>query len=119
MDKSDIPKESSGVFFLNMQDKYELFNIYMPFIKGGALFVHTDKTYKLGDEVFLLVKLIDETEKYPIAGKVVWITPSCAQGGRAPGVGVQFVGTEGEEVRAKIETYLAGMQHSDRHTETM
>lgn len=119
MIESEIPKDSSGVFFVNIRDKHELYNVYMPFIKGGALFVRTDKAYKLADEVFLLVKLLDEPEKYPIAGKVVWITPSCAQGGRAPGIGVQFVGSEGQEVLNKIETYLAGMQHSEQHTDTM
>ena len=66
-----------------------------------------------------LKKLLDEPEKYPVAGSVVWITPSCAQGGRAAGIGVQFVGTEGQEVRNKIDTYLAGMHHSEQHTDTM
>lgn len=115
----NVPRESSGVFFVNIKDKLELYNIYMPFIAGGALFVHTDKQCRLGDEVFLLVKLLDEPEKYPIAGKVIWVTPNCAQGGRAPGIGVQFVGDEGQEVRNKIETYLAATLQSDRHTDTM
>lgn len=114
-----IPKDSNGVFFINIEDKRQLYNSFMPFIKNGALFVCTEKTYMLGDEVFLLIKLLDEPEKYPIIGKVVWITPNCAQGGRAPGIGVQFIGSEGQEVLSKIETYLAGLQHSDRHTDTM
>lgn len=119
MDTLDMPKDSSGVFFVNIKDKEELFQYYMPFIIDGALFVRTEKAYKLGDEVFLLVKLIDDPEKYPVAGRVVWITPACAQGGRAAGIGVQFVGSEGQEVRNKIDTYLAGMQADEHVTDTM
>ena len=119
MDSLDVPKDSSGVFFVNVKDKEELYRLYMPYIVDGGIFVRTEKDYKLGDEVFLLVKLLDDPEKYPIAGRVVWITPSCAQGGRASGIGVQLVGTEGMEVRNKIDTYLAGMQADDRSSDTM
>lgn len=112
-------QEKSGVFFVNIKDKAGLYQSYMPFIEDGALFVHTDKAYQLGDEVFLLVKLMDEVEKYPIAGTVAWVTPKCAQGGRASGIGVKFIGEEALEVRNKIETYLAGALQSERHTDTM
>ena len=33
-----------------------------------------DSLYRLGDEVFMLLNLMDEAEKLPVAGKVVWIT---------------------------------------------
>ena len=52
-----------------------LYAAYMPFIKNGGLFIPTNKSYKLGDEVFMLLNLMDEQEKIPVAGKVVWITP--------------------------------------------
>ncbi len=115
-------EEKSGVFFVNIKNKTELYQSYMPFITGGAIFIQTEKEYSLGDEVFLLVKLMEEPEKYPIAGVVAWITPKCAQGGRASGIGVRFASgedEESEEVRNKIETYLAGALQSERHTDTM
>jgi len=91
---------------------------FMPFIKNGGLFIPTNKSYKLGDEVFMLLNLMDEPEKIPVAGKVVWITPKGAQGSRAAGIGVQF--NEGDNTaRNKIETYLAGALKSDRPTHTM
>ena len=110
--------ESGDVFFVNIKDKDHLFHIYMPFITNGALFVRTDKSLELGDEVFLLIKLIDEPEKFTIRGKVVWITPTCAQAARVPGIGVQF-GDDATELRAKIEMYLAGALSADRATDTM
>ena len=90
----------------------------MPFIKDGGLFIPTQKQYQLGDEVFLLLNLMDEPEKIPVAGKVVWITPKGAQGNRAAGIGVQFTGDD-ETAKNKIEAYLAGALGSDRPTHTM
>ena len=52
----------------------------MPFIKNGGLFIPTNKKYNIGDEVFMLLTLMDETEKLPVAGKIVWVTPIGSQG---------------------------------------
>ena len=108
----------NGILSLTIKDKSVLYAAYMPFIRNGGLFIPTAKSYKLGDEVFMLLNLMDEPEKIPVAGKVVWITPKGAQGSRAAGIGVQF--NEGDNTaRNKIETYLAGALKSDRPTHTM
>ncbi|QVM87777.1 PilZ domain-containing protein [Pseudomonas lalucatii] len=65
----------NGILSLTIKDKSVLYAAYMPFIKNGGLFIPTNKSYKLGDEVFMLLNLMDEPEKIPVAGKVVWITP--------------------------------------------
>jgi type IV pilus assembly protein PilZ len=108
-----------GVLSLTIRDKAVLYATYMPFVKQGGLFIPTNKPYKLGDEVFMLLSLMEETEKLPASGKVIWITPAGAQGNRAAGIGVQFQGEDGVKVRNKIETYLAGALQSDRPTHTM
>ncbi|OZG73673.1 pilus assembly protein PilZ [Hahella sp. CCB-MM4] len=108
----------SGILTLTIKDKAVLYAAYMPFVRNGGLFIPTAKSYQLGDEVFLLLNLMDEPEKIPVAGKVVWVTPKGAQGNRAAGIGVQFNG-EDETARNKIETYLAGALTSDRPTHTM
>ena len=108
----------NGILSLTIKDKSVLYAAFMPFIKNGGLFIPTNKSYKRGDEVFMLLNLMDEPEKIPVAGKVVWITPKGAQGSRAAGIGVQF--NEGDNTaRNKIETYLAGALKSDRPTHTM
>jgi type IV pilus assembly protein PilZ len=48
----------------------------------------------------------------------VWVTPPRAQGNRTAGIGVQFTG-QGNDLRSKIETYLAGSIASVRPTHTM
>lgn len=108
----------TGILNLNIKDKAVLYAAYMPFIKNGGMFIPTNKAYKLGDEVFMLLSLMEEPEKIPVAGKVVWITPKGAQGNRAAGIGVQFADNEAN-VRNVIETYLAGGLASDRPTHTL
>jgi type IV pilus assembly protein PilZ len=102
-----------------IKDKSALYAAYMPFINGGGLFIPTKKSYNLGDEVFMLLTLMDETEKIPVAGKVIWITPMGAQGNRAAGIGVQFSDQDDGAARNKIEGLLAGALESDRPTHTM
>ena len=112
--------KQQGILSLTIKDKGALYAAFMPFVKGGGLFIPTNKDYKLGEEVFMLLKLMEETEKTPVVGVVVWKTPQAAQGNRVSGIGVQFAqDKDGEAVRNKIETYLAGAQNSDRLTHTM
>ncbi len=80
----------NGILSLAIKDKAVLYAAYMPFVRNGGLFIPTKKEYELGDEVFMLLNLMDEAEKIPVAGKVVWMTPKGAQGNRAAGIGVQF-----------------------------
>ena len=108
----------NGILSLTIRDKAVLYAAFMPFLTHGGLFIPTNKPYKIGDEVFMLLNLMEETEKIPVAGKVVWVTPRGAQGNRAAGIGVQFNGQDDTAIR-KIETYLAGALDSDRPTHTM
>jgi type IV pilus assembly protein PilZ len=108
-----------GVLSLTIKDKNALYAAYMPYVKGGGLFVPSNRRYKLGDEVFMLLTLLDSKEKIPVAGHVVWITPAGAQGGRTAGIGIQFSEKDAGVARTKIENILAGSIQSDRPTHTM
>ena len=108
----------NGILSLAIKDKAVLYAADMPFVRNGGLFIPTKKEYQLGEEVFMLLNLMDEAEKIPVAGKVIWVTPKGAQGNKAAGVGVQF-NDQDDVARSKIETYLAGALQSDRHTHTM
>lgn len=108
-----------GILSLTIKDKNALYAAYMQFVKNGGLFIPTNKQYKLGDEVFMLLTLMDEAERLPVAGKIIWITPVGAEGNRAAGIGVQFSDQDGGAARNKIEGYLAGALKSDRPTHTL
>jgi len=109
---------NQGMLSLSIRELSVLYASYMPFIKHGGLFVPTHRTYQLGDEIFILLHLMTETERVPIVGKVVWITPKQAESHKPQGIGIQFDEAEGRAVKDRIEVYLAGYQDSDRPTQT-
>ncbi len=115
----DDLNKKPGVLSLTIKDKAVLYTAYMTFSKDGGLFIPTQRAFPLGEEVSMLLTLMDETEKFPVLGTVVWITPKSALGNRAPGIGVQFKGEAGQLVRNKIETYLATELKSDKPTHTL
>ena len=118
-DNLKFPVARPGVLSLNIKDKSALYAAYMPYVKGGGLFIPSNKPYKLGDEIFMLLTLMENKEKIPVAGHVVWITPPGAQGSRAAGIGIQFSEKDSGVARNKIEGLLAGHLTSDRPTHTM
>ena len=113
-----LPNTRHGILSLTIRDVAVLYAAYMPFVENGGLFIPTSKTYQIGDEVFMLLNLMEESEKIPVAGTVIWIPPHNPQGKRAPGIGVQFNDAD-NVARTKIESYLGGMLTSDKPTHTM
>ncbi|BCX87781.1 type IV pilus assembly protein PilZ [Methylomarinovum tepidoasis] len=113
------PKPKQGILSLSIKDKNALYAAYMAFLNNGGLFIPTSREYQLGDEVFMLLSLLDEPERIPVAGRVVWITPKGAEGYRSAGVGVEFSDEDQGRTRGKIETHLAGTLQSEKPTHTM
>lgn len=109
---------AGGIINQSFKDKAALYASYMPFVKGGGLFLPIARPSKLGEEVFVLLTMMDDPERIPLTGKIIWINPR-QQGMRAAGIGIQLTGEEGDKARRKIETYLAGALTADRPTHTM
>ncbi|MFK8011014.1 MAG: PilZ domain-containing protein [Marinicellaceae bacterium] len=108
-----------GILSCEIKDVTELHKLYMPFIENGGIFVSTTSKYALNDDVFLLLSLMEE-EKFPVTGKVVWITPEGAGGVNKAGIGVQFSdNSDMEQARTKIETLLAPFKGDELATQTM
>ena len=107
------------ILSLSIKEKNSLYAAYIPFIKNGGLFIPTGKPYHLGDEVFILLHLMDEPERIPVAGKVIWVTPRGASGSRTPGIGVQFNADDKGGTRGKIEDLLGGSLNTEKPTHTM
>ena len=118
-DVKPAPQRPS-VLSLNINSKSALYAAYMPHLRAGGIFIPTTRTYRMGDEVFMLLSLMDDPTKLPIAGTVVWITPPGAQNARAQGIGVHFNHDDsGQEARRKIEALLGGVMQSARPTHTL
>lgn len=109
-----------SVLSLAIKEKAALYAAYMPFLANGGMFVPTQKAYKLGDEIYLILTLMDDPNKYPIAGKVAWITPPGANNNKAQGIGVHFPADEsGQRARIRIEEILGAALRSSRATHTL
>jgi type IV pilus assembly protein PilZ len=116
---ANVPPRPS-VLSLNINSRSALYAAFMPMLKNGGIFIPTTRPYALGDEVFMLLSLMDDPAKLPIAGKVVWTTPAGAQNNRVQGIGIHFNADEsGQEARRKIEALLAGVLNSSRPTHTL
>ncbi|WP_245391579.1 PilZ domain-containing protein [Thioflexithrix psekupsensis] len=104
---------------LHITDENTLYASYLPFLKQGGLFVPTEKSYRLGDEVFVLLTLMNDGEKTPVAGKVVWINPKGTVGNRPAGIGIHFGDVDKGMTREKIEKLLGAYNRSEKPTYTM
>jgi type IV pilus assembly protein PilZ len=116
---SSTPTRPS-VIQLAIKEKSALYAAYIPLFAEGGIFVPTSREYRLGDEVYVLLTLPEDPQRYPVAGRVAWVTPLHAAGHRTPGVGVRFPpGEKSRQLKARIEAALGGLMASDRPTQTI
>ena len=109
-----------SVISLQINEKAALYAAYIPWVEGGGIFIPTTRPYKLADEVFMLLTLMDDPNRIAVQGKVVWITPPGIQGARAQGIGVQFTKDDtGRAAKGRIEGILGALLASSRPTHTM
>lgn len=109
-----------SVVQLAIKEKAALYAAYIPLFAEGGVFIPTSRDYKLGDDVYVLMTLPDDTQRYPVAGKVAWITPARAAGNRTQGVGIRFPSDDKSRLlKIKIEEILGAHLASDRPTQTI
>lgn len=99
------PKQHANLFFLSIPSAEILQSIYLRYIRNGGVFIPGVGNYALGDQVFVLLSLVEEKRKIPLCAAVVWITPLQSQENKRPGIGVRFIDPE-NRTRALIERYL-------------
>ncbi len=122
-DFSTSPESSllrPSVVSLAIRDRAALYAAYMPFLRNGGIFVPSTRPCKLGDEVFLLLCLMEDEQRYPIAGKVAWITPPGAGNRHTQGFGIHLSDDDsGRRLRQRIEELLGIAVGSSRSTHTI
>ncbi len=118
MSSSTTPRPS--VIQLAIKEKAALYAAYIPLFADGGVFIPTTRDYKLGDDVYVLLTLPEDPQRYPVAGKVAWVTPPRAAANRTQGVGVRFPNDEKSRLlKIKIEEILGGHLASERPTQTI
>lgn len=109
-----------SVIQLAIKEKAALYAAYIPMFTEGGVFIPTTREYGLGDDVYVLLSLPEDIQRYPVAGKVGWVTPAKAAGGRTQGVGIMFPKDEKSRIlRLKIEEILGAALNSERPTQTI
>lgn len=109
-----------SVIQLAIKEKAALYAAYIPLFSDGGIFIPTTRDYRLGDDVYVLLSLPDDPQRYPVAGKVAWVTPARAVGSRTQGVGVRFPADEKSRLlKVRIEEVLGSHLGSDRPTQTI
>lgn len=108
-----------SVIQLAIKEKSALYAAYIPLFSEGGIFIPTTRDYLLGDDVYVLLSLPDDPQRYPVAGKVAWVTPAKAANNRTQGVGILFPKDEkSRALKLKIEEILGAHLASDRATQT-
>ncbi|QIO08621.1 PilZ domain-containing protein [Acinetobacter lanii] len=112
------PPRMGGLLQANISDRATLQASYMPYVQGGGLFISSKQDVKMGEEVFVLATLPNQSQKIPLTGKVIWI--SYKQTGMKPqGFAIQLSGEKGNYYRMEAEKLLAGSMSSDLPSFTM
>lgn len=122
--QANAPSSASSarpsVVQLAIKEKAALYAAYIPLFKEGGVFFPTTREYQLGADVYVLITLPDDTQRYPVAGKVAWVTPAKASSNRTQGVGVRFPNDEKSRLlKFKIEEILGAHLASERPTQTI
>lgn len=109
-----------SVIQLVFREKGALYAAYVPLFSEGGLFVPSTRDYMLGDDIYLLLSLPGDPQRYPVAGKVGWLTPANTPGGRTQGVGVRFPSDEKtRQLKVRIEEILGTSLQSAKPTQTI
>ena len=109
-----------SVIQLSIKEKAALYAAYIPLFSEGGVFIPTAREYALGDDVYVLLSLPEDKKRYPVAGKVAWVTPAKAAGGRTQGVGITFPKDDkSRALKLKIEEILGAHLASERPTQTI
>jgi type IV pilus assembly protein PilZ len=123
MSTSPVAQPASSrpsVIQLSIKEKAALYAAYIPLFTDGGIFIPSSRDYRIGDDVYVLLSLPDDPQRYPVAGKVAWVTPAKAQGGRTQGVGIRFPADEkSKHLKLKIEEILGSALASEKPTQTI
>lgn len=114
---SDMATRSVDFVFSDIK---ALQRAYMPFVLDGGIFIPTQKSFQLGEEIIANITLPDDGAQVTFAGEVIWITPKSAHGAiNQAGIGVQFTGKNAEALRKKIKQLVENAAQKTNETDTM
>lgn len=116
----ETPSSRPGVFSLVIRSKAAMYAAWIPLLRNGGLFLPSVREHRLGEDVIVLLSLLDDPSKISLQGIVAWINPAHTAGNRPQGIGIQLQDNEQtRDFRRKVEGMLAGALSSSRPTHTI
>lgn len=112
------PPRMGGLLQVNIADRATLQASYMPFVQGGGLFVPSKQAVKMGEDVFVLATLPNQSQKIPLTGKVIWLSHKQVAN-KPQGFAIQLNGEKGIYYKMEAEKLLAGSMSADHPSFTM
>ena len=114
------PVERRKKMNITIRDRTLLYNSWMSFSKTGGLFVPSEEPFKIGDEVMIVLNVMEHDRGFILLCKVGWISASAGNAAHPKGVGLVFPGDDnGRAAKAVCEMNLAGLLDNPRMTYTM
>ena len=105
---------------VNLVDRTSIYNSYMSFLNNGGVFIASDDTFAMGDEVLLVLEVGEAADRFPLRPTVCWINPVRGSTTRPRGVGLAFDNSDtAKQARHYIENSLAGLLDLPRPTYTI
>ncbi|TCM63726.1 type IV pilus assembly protein PilZ [Acinetobacter calcoaceticus] len=110
--------DSGALIQFSIQDTAMLQACYMPYVKGGGLFIPSLHQVQMGELVKLMARLGDDERNIALSGAVIWISHK-AMGVKPQGFAIQLGGAGADGFRAKAEKILASATPSTRPSFTL
>ncbi|SSY80402.1 PilZ domain-containing protein [Alysiella crassa] len=119
---SEAPKAAPKMLSLRLESKPIIYASYMSFVEYGGVFLPTNDTFQMGEQVMLMLELIgaSDPKKFLLPTTVCWINSNPSAAGRPKGIGLAF-GSDEQGIKAKneFEAILSGLLNNERATYTM
>ena len=114
------PQVPGKMVQVNLVDRTSIYNSYMSFLTHGGVFIASDDTFAIGDEVLLVLEGGEAADRFPLKTTVCWINPVRGSTTRPRGIGLAFDnGDTAKQARHYIENSLAGLLDLPRPTYTI
>lgn len=116
------PAAPGRMLQLRLENKPAIYSSYMSFLEYGGVFLPTDDSFTMAEEVLLVLELVGpgRTDKLFIKANVCWINANPSASGRPKGVGLAFGSDEsGLKAKAIFEAILSGLLNNERATYTL
>ncbi|MFM1895103.1 MAG: hypothetical protein RLZZ385_177 [Pseudomonadota bacterium] len=98
-------QRTADKFVVTIKDVAALRSAYLPFLINGGLLIPFENFSALGQQVFLVLYLLDEETPHAVSGRIAWSATARSGLSWGKGIGVQF-DAGNEKLQLRLRSYL-------------